>query len=104
MKISTRHDKSKCTGKLLQGYTGCYCNYCRTYAAQKSKWVVNVKPYEVSVLRETNRHGKESYGWDDTHKKILGSWHKRVDKDVKQAVIRAAETLAAKLNREEQHS
>ena len=41
-----------------------------------NKWVVSIKGrpsavYEISVVRENNRHGLSSYGWFDDSKKLI---------------------------------
>lgn len=40
----------------------------------KAKWIVDIKgsanseSFEISVIREDNEHGKDSYGWHDENK------------------------------------
>lgn len=41
------------------------------------KWIVNIKgragrvPFEISVVREDNKHGILSYGWFNEHKLLI---------------------------------
>ena len=43
----------------------------------KAKWIVNIKgdvnstSWEISVVREDNDHGKNSYGWFDENKLLV---------------------------------
>lgn len=71
-----KYDKTKCQGNLLKGYTGCRCVYCYTYSQLPSKWVVvchgNHQKFELSLVRDTNRHGKASWGWFDKNKLKIG--------------------------------
>ena len=42
------------------------------------EWTINIKggpnedSWEISVIRSTNRHGKDSYGWFDDDKLLVG--------------------------------
>lgn len=69
-------DKAQCQGNLLQGYSGCRCNYCMAFKNQKSPWIVIVhgdhRKYEISIVRKTNRHGQASWGWFDDKKILIG--------------------------------
>ena len=75
-----------------------------------NKWVVDIKgcPYEhfeISVLRNNNEHGKQSYGWIDDKKLLISSettasWS--VIPLVFEKLTRVAEEVAEELNIPEQ--
>lgn len=74
MKIP-KYDKSKCQAKQFKGYTGCMCEYCLWYLTLLGDWKVNVKEPafrgEISIIRENNRHGFASCGWDHPNRKVI---------------------------------
>lgn len=77
----------------------------------KNKWVVNKKGgpgssnFEISVIRNNNTHGKQSYGWFGPDKLLIThnggpcSWP--LIKLVWRKQVALAEEVAAELNREE---
>ena len=72
------YDQSKCESPMFGGYSGCMCYYCRSFKQQPSKWVVVVHGgsrhgYEISLCREANRHGQNSYGWFDKDKILIAA-------------------------------
>lgn len=99
-------DKTQCKGGELQGYTGCLCEYCLSYRELQGRWIVNVKgdcnTYEISVLRENNRHGIASYGWFSDDKRVIASNVHRnfavIDEYVRDALVRLARDYADKPN------
>lgn len=91
---------------MLQGYSGCYCSYCRGYKAQRGKWIVNVKGNakhggEIAVLRENNRHGIASYGWFDEDKHKVFSSMEDVHPKIWKASLETAETIKDAFNAKE---
>jgi len=77
----------------------------------KAKWVVDVKgragsgPFEITVLRDNNEHGKRSYGWIGEDKLLIThnggpcSW--TLTPLVWDKVIKLAHEVADELNAEE---
>lgn len=71
-----------------------------------NKWVVDIKgspgkPFEISVLRDNNEHGKRSYGWIDENKLLIsesGSANWSVTPLVFDKLKRVAEEVAKELN------
>lgn len=74
-------------------------------------WVVDVKggvgesSYEISVLRDSNDHGKRSYGWADDHKIMIsssgGPCHDKIDdKFIWDGLVDLAYRTAEHLNNE----
>jgi hypothetical protein len=73
-----------------------------------SKWVVNIKgkagaaPFEISVLRDDNGHGKLSYGWHGPDKIMIsndgGPCRDTVPPLVWGKLIRVAQEVADELN------
>ena len=73
-----------------------------------SKWIVNIKGeansecFEISVLREDNRHGISSYGWFNESKLLIShnggpcSWP-LIDK-VWDKMVKLADEVATELN------
>ena len=74
-----------------------------------NKWVVDVKGrpgegFEISVLRDGNKHGKQSYGWIDEDKLLIssnGSASWSVTPLVFEKLVALAHEVAKKLNKEE---
>jgi len=74
----------------------------------KDLWIVDVKgeaetgSWEISVIRSTNIHGQESYGWIDSTKLLIGSSggprHNTVIKIVWDGLIKLAEETRDHLN------
>ena len=104
-------DKELCKGKMLQGYSGCCCDYCRSFKLLKGRWIVNIQgaagkeTFEISVLRENNRHGIASYGWFDEEKLLIshngGPCHWPVTPFVWEGLVKLATYVADQLNKEE---
>ena|SRR5882762_7698035 len=73
-------------------------------------WIVDVKggpnkaPFEISVLRADNEHGKRSYGWFDADKLYIssdgGPCHYTVSDRVWKALLGVAQATADLLNLE----
>ena len=105
-------DETRCTGNLLQGYTGCMCDYCQAFKRLPGTWIVNTKggpnrrSFEVSVLRENNRHGIASYGWFDESKSLIshngGPCQWPVPDRVWTGLVKLAHEFAEELNKQEQ--
>lgn len=76
--------------------------------AIKPRWLVNVfggpgeSSFEISVAREDNRHGRESYGWFDERKLLVshngGPCRWPVTPQVWKRLLDAAKDVAADLN------
>lgn len=100
------YDKTKCTASLFKGYSGCCCNYCTEYSNQKSKWTLHIfggpaRGHEVSLVRETNRHGLASWGWSGPNKIIVSTNSNTVPKEVFYAIVKTARSLVYKKNKKE---
>ena len=74
-----------------------------------SKWVVDSKGiygdthWEISVLKESNQHGKESYGRFGPQKIYISSGNditRKVNKQVWTKLVRIASDLANDMNKE----
>lgn len=79
---------------------------------QKNKWKVckmggpSTGGWELSVIRESNKHGRESYGWFDKNKLLIsetnwGTNHPKY-KQIWKKLLKVAEEIAAELNGEQQ--
>jgi len=76
-----------------------------------SKWIVHIKDersndcFEITVLREDNEHGIESYGWIDEDKLLIsssgGASEDLVTEKVWDKLVRVACEVARELNQEE---
>ena len=104
----SKYDKTKCTSKYLQGYSGCCCNYCRAYSQLGGKWIVDIKGSwmhgEISVIRESFRHGFASWGWFEKNRKIMvysDSHRWGTPYEVFKAHIETAKKLAKQLNKDD---
>lgn len=72
------------------------------------RWVPNVKggpdkgSFEIAVLRESNEHGKRSYGWFDENKLLIshngGPCHWPVTQAVWDKLMKVAQEVANELN------
>ena len=78
----------------------------------KSKWVVHTKGgyttehFEVCVIRDDNKHGKQSYGWIDKDKILISSSggpcrYRIVSKMIWDGLVELAYKVADELNKEE---
>ena len=77
----------------------------------KAKWIVHIKDersndcFEITVLREDNEHGIESYGWIDEDKLLIsssgGASEDLVTEKVWEKLVRVACEVARELNQEE---
>ena len=77
-----------------------------------SKWIVDIKgapeqsPFEISVLRDDNKHGKESYGWFKENKILIsnsgGPCRNSLRQSVWDRLVSVAEIVAEMMNNEEQ--
>lgn len=109
MAINTKYDKSKCKQEAFKGSTGCGCSYCRAFSSQKSKWIVvkhgDKNEFEISIVRETNRHGRVSWGWFDENKILISSTHHgvRIPSSIYNMLLKLAQTAANKFNIREGH-
>lgn len=109
--MSARFDREQCEGGLLKGYSGCMCDYCRSYKQLRGKWTVNVKgaaeevPFEISIVRANNRHGVASYGWFDDDKLLIahngGPCRWPLIPTVWNRMLILAKEVAAELNKKE---
>ena len=73
-----------------------------------NKWIVDVKgeangsSFEISVLRENNTHGRESFGWFGVDKRLIsssgGPCRNCVTESVWDMLIHVAHIEAAMLN------
>ena len=78
-----------------------------------AKWVVNKKggpsvdSFEISVIRDDNRHGKESYGWFDKNKLLIsssgGPCRTKITRQVWDKLLAVAHEVADELNNEEKN-
>ncbi len=80
---------------------------------KKALWVVDVKGCakhggEISVLRDDNKHGKLSYGWDGPDKLIIhhsdepnGKIHRKYMESIWTNIVETADTIANALNQRE---
>lgn len=76
-----------------------------------AKWVVatkggpSVDSFEISVLRDDNKHGKASYGWFDKDKLLIsqsgGPCRNKVNRRVWDKLVAIAHEVADELNNEE---
>lgn len=74
-------------------------------------WIINTKgragatSFEISVLRDDNAHGKQSYGWFDSHKLLIahngGPCQWPLTQKVWNKLVAVAIEVAAELNAEE---
>lgn len=77
----------------------------------ENKWLVSIKGkanadnFEISIVRDSNKHGQRSYGWFGEDKKLIassgGPCRESVDKYVWDRHIETAEQYAMILNGEE---
>lgn len=76
----------------------------------KGRWLAQVKGwssygqgFEVTVVREDNTHGRESWGWIGAHKVLVmeGKTTKSAWRHLEAPLRKYAEEQAAKFNREE---
>ena len=102
------YDKEKCSSRIFQGYTGCMCDYCKWYGSQKGRWIVSKKGtptnehHEIALVRENNRHGLASYGWNGENKIIISSsTNYTIPKEVFDTLLKTAQKLANKYNKKE---
>ena len=80
-------------------------------ALKPTKWIVNKKggpsvdSFEISVIRENNRHGKESYGWFDKDKLLIsssgGPCRTKITRQVWDKLVKVAHEIADELNNAE---
>lgn len=78
------------------------------YERRNSPWVVDIKgaasdeSFEISVLRDSNSHGKRSYGWFGKDKLLIshngGPCHWPVIPQVWDRLVRVAHEVASDLN------
>ena len=102
-----KYDKSKCTSKLMKGYSGCMCDYCQNFKNQGGKWKLSIKGNrfngaEIAAVRANNRHGFASWGWFDKHKLCLFSfddWQGKVPLDMWEEQLKLAKAYVKKLNK-----
>lgn len=71
-----KYNKALCKSKLLNGYTGCMCEYCLEYSNQKGQWIPVIhgsktRGFEISIVRKTDRHGQQSWGWFGETKMLI---------------------------------
>lgn len=76
----------------------------------QDKWIVDIKgapnqnTFEISVLRESNTHGQNSYGWFGDDKLLIshdgGPCHIPVTDMVWNELVEVAHRVARKLNGE----
>lgn len=101
-------EEHKCQGNLLKGYSGCMCDYCREYRALPGTWIVNTKGgigkggFEISVLRENNRHGQASYGWFGEDKILISHDYQRTAEMLQlvwERLLKVAHEVAEELNK-----
>lgn len=79
--------------------------------AYEGKWIVNIKDdrknerFEISVVREGNKHGQRSYGWFDENKLLITHNGNPMRADMPefiwQKMIRLAHEVANELNESE---
>ena len=98
------YDKRFCKGNLLKGYSGCCCQYCQDYKSLRGKWSIQIHGsriggFEISVLRENNRHGKASYGWFDEDKILIVERDTMVPKRLWDAFLKLAKKESDRLNK-----
>ena len=100
-------DKSQCTGGIVKGYTGCLCPHCSSYRALKGRWILGLKGnlergFEISVLRENNRHGIASWGWYGEAKLLVCTAEPdSTNQLVFDELLSAARRIAERMNVEE---
>lgn len=75
--------------------------------SQTDPWIIDVKGkpnanFEITVLRQSNKHGKASYGWCGENKLYIagsgGPCHDKVCEPVFNALVHVAKCLAKFLN------
>ena len=92
--------------KLFKGYSGCCCEYCKKYSNQKSKWTLHIfgspkQGHEISIVRETNRHGIASWGWEGPNKIVVSSNSNKIPEEVFNEIVKTARSLVDKKNKKE---
>lgn len=80
----------------------------------KDKWIVDIKggpnesPFEISVVRESNKHGRESFGWFGPDKHLIshngGPCNDHVQAYVWNRLVSLAQQFARELNRAEENA
>lgn len=81
--------------------------YHHEHTTDEKEWIVNIKggwkegDFEISVLRSTNCHGRDSYGWFDKDKMLIsacGASHIPITESIWDKLIKVAKEVCFELN------